>query len=386
MLLGIVCMPTASSAQERATHLNATRSEHLEVSVEVALTEAVQWLVDNQNKTGSWGGHQSPRPIEVLADVPGSHNAFRVATTSLAVMALADTPLKTKASEAARSRGIDALLSEYNVKRANAMEHYSVWAFGYGLRALAEHLAHQPEDPRREEILRVCGVLIGKLQTYQALDGGWGYLSLDSPVTYRPSFTSMSFTTATCLIGCARARDIGLELPEKMIQRAVASVARCETPMQAFTYGELWRASPHLSVNHIKGAACRVPVCLEALRLFGKEVEAKRIEHAMEMLLRTHRRFQIAGLRRPIPHESHYGVSGYFYLYGHAYAAILMEQLSEAQFAKQAPDLVRAVMLCRQPDGSFWDYPLYSYHKSYGTAYAIQALSRVPLTTQAPAR
>jgi hypothetical protein len=33
-------------------------------------------------------------------------------------------------------------------------------------------------------------------------------------------------------------------------------------------------------------------------------------------------------------------------------------------------------MVCRDPDGSFWDYPLYSYHKPYGTALALIALSR----------
>jgi cytochrome b561 len=34
------------------------------------------------------------------------------------------------------------------------------------------------------------------------------------------------------------------------------------------------------------------------------------------------------------------------------------------------------VLITRQPDGSLWDYPLYSYHKSYGTAHALIALTR----------
>jgi Family of unknown function (DUF6288) len=364
-----------------APHLNvaqANQAAHLNVSRNEAIRSGVQWLIDNQNPKGTWGSHHSPRWYEVLCDVPGSHNAFRVATTSLGVMALMDSPYKSEASAAALSRGVDALIAEHDVKRANKMEHYSVWAFGYGLRAMSEYLLAHPDDERKEEILAACESLVVKLGKYQALDGGWGYLSLEAPVTYQPSFTSMSFTTATCLVGLARARDLGLELPQQMIDRAVSSVARCETPMKAFTYGELWRRSPHTSVNHIKGAACRVPVCLEALRLWGREVEAERIEHALESLLRAYARFQIAGLRRPVPHESHYGVSGYFYLYGHAYAALLMEQLSEEAQIANGPDLQRAVLLCRQPDGSFWDYPLYSYHKAYGTAFAIMALARVP--------
>ena len=40
------------------------------------------------------------------------------------------------------------------------------------------------------------------------------------------------------------------------------------------------------------------------------------------------------------------------------------------------PALVKAVMVCHQPDGSFWDYPLYSYHKPYGTGFALIALTR----------
>lgn len=383
MLLASLALSCAIAQEPLTPHLNVAQEQnaaHLNVSRSEAIEGGVQWLIDNQNKDGSWGSHHSPRPIEVLADVPGSHNAFRVATTGLCVMALLDSGIRSESSEAALSRGVDALIEQHNVKRANDMEHYSVWAFGYGLRALAEYALARPDDERMPAIRDACERLIKKLKTYQALDGGWGYLSLEPPVTYRPSFTSMSFTTATCLIGLARAREMGLELPEKMIKRAVASVARCETPapMRAFTYGEMWRQIPHLSVNHVKGAACRIPVCLEALRLFGREVEAERIEHALEMLLRTHARFQIAGLRRPIPHESHYGVSGYFYLYGHAYASILMEQLPEEDRLRNGEDLLKAVLLCRQPDGSFWDYPLYSYHKPYGTAYALQALSRIP--------
>lgn len=389
VLLCVASAPLAAQEQPRkdlTPHLDAYSKEqapHLHVSREVAIRGGIAWLVENQNDDGSWGSHHSPRPIEVLCDVPGSHHAFRVATTSLCVMGLLDNPdFATEQSEAALQRGISALLEQHDVKRANAIEHYSVWAFGYGLRALSEYLLARPDAEQREEILEVAQVLIEKLRKYQALDGGWGYLSLDSPVTYRPNFTSMSFTTATCLVGLARARELGLELPETMIRKAVASVARCETPAQAFTYGELWRQMPHLSVNHIKGAACRIPCCLEALRLFGREVKQERIEHAMDMLLREHARFQIAGLRRPIPHESHYGVSGYFYLYGHAYAAMLLEQMPQEDRERNGRDLQRAVLLCRQQDGSFWDYPLYSYHKPYGTGYALIALARVPKSTQ----
>jgi hypothetical protein len=372
-------LPAAQEAEQRAPHLHRSDAEFLAVSNAEATATGIDWLLDNQNDDGTWGSHRSSRPIEVMCDVPGGHHAFRVATTALCVMALMETPRQSDTTRAAVSRGVDALLAQHEVKRPSLLEHYSVWAFGFGLQALADFRARYPDDPRGAEVEAVCRRLVEKLHHYQSLDGGWGYLSLQESKTYKPSFTSMSFTTATCLIGLERARGIGIELPGRMLTKALDSLQRCETGAEVYTYGELWRFSPHRSVNNIKGAACRTPGILEALRLFDRidpEQEIRRYRLALDALLVDHPRFQIAGLRRPIPHESHYGVSGYFYLYGHYYAALMSERLEAADRDRYAPLLERAVLLCRQPDGSFWDYPLYSYHKPYGTAFALLALAR----------
>ena len=89
-------------------------------------------------------------------------------------------------------------------------------------------------------------------------------------------------------------------------------------------------------------------------------------------------RFAVAGLRRPRPHESHYKVSGYFYLYGQQYAAMVLERMPKTDQKTYWPGVVKAVLKTRQQDGSYWDYPTYGYHKFYGTGYALIALSRVP--------
>jgi hypothetical protein len=350
-----------------------------QVGREEALAGALAWLVAAQNPDGSWGSHRSPRPIEVLADVPGSHDAFRIAVTGLCVMALEHGPPPVAGGAAARDRGVDALLAGWDVKRPNGLEHYTVWAFGYGLQALGEHLLAHPDDSRAPAIRAACAAIVAKLGRYQALDGGWGYLSLDDVPTFQPSFTSMSFTTATVLVGLERARAAGVAVPDEMLRRAVDSIARCETPEHGFTYGELWRMNPGMGVNRLKGAACRGPALYEALELFARAPRhgdgPVAWRAALAALLEDHARFQIAGLRRPIPHESHYQISGYFYLYGHYYAALLLRRLPAADRARFAPTLDRAVMVCRQPDGSFWDYPLYSYHAAYGTAFAALTLA-----------
>ncbi len=377
----IAALLLALAPQDAAPRREAADNPCTQVGREEALRTATAWLIANQNPDGSWGSHHSPRPIEVLADVPGSHDAFRVATTGLCAMALARCPQRTPESIAARDRGMDALVRDWEVKRANGLEHYNVWAFGYGLQALAEHLLAAPDDPRAPAIRAACEGILGKLALYQSLDGGWGYLSLGEVPTFRPSETSMSFTTATILVGIARARAAGLAAPEKLLAEAVDSIARCETPEHGFVYGELWRLGPGMGVNRLKGAACRGPACYEALELFGRPPRGGEHEgpwrNSLAALLEDHARFQVAGLRRPWPHESHYQISGYFYLYGHYYAGLLLKRLGAEDRARFAPLLERAVLICRQPDGSFWDYPLYSYHSAYGTAFALLTLAEV---------
>ena len=54
------------------------------------------------------------------------------------------------------------------------------------------------------------------------------------------------------------------------------------------------------------------------------------------------------------------------------------EQLPAADAREFVPFVAESVLKTRQPDGSFWDYPTYDYHKYYGTGYALIALSRCP--------
>ncbi len=343
-----------------------------------AVEGAVAWLVTHQQEDGGWGSHHTARPYEVLCWVPGSHNAFRVATSALCVIALENSPHKTDAGRRAADRGIDYLLEAYNVKRPRGIEHYSVWAFGYTSQCFGEWLLAHPEDPRAGRIRSACRRLVEKLGKYQGLDGGWGYLSLRIK-TYRPAGSSASFTTSSILVGIDRMKRAGIEIPERMIARAVRSVASQKTQEGSYSYGEHLRLRPMHSVNRIKGSACRTPCCQYALSLFGRDIPVKARSGALDDLLVRHIRFQKIGVRRPVPHESWYAISGYFYLFGMAYASYILEDLPEKSRALYMKPLFDAVMFCRQPDGSFWDYPLYNYHKAYGTAFALIALSRVKL-------
>ncbi len=366
LLAALGPLSSAPSLEQEAAAAERTQLIH----------EAVAWLVQNQNADGGWGGRQTAN-LGWAAYTRGSLDAFEVASAALCVSALCASPEQTDASREAASRGLDFLLENHDVKRPNEFEHFGPWAHAYVLECLAERLAAAPEDPRAERMRAVCARMVKRLETFQALDGGWGYLSLEPPRTFRPSFTSMSFTTATCLVALARARDAGIAVPEATVEKALRSVERCATPAGSFTYGELWRRMPAQGINQPKGSACRTPACLLALARWKRPVAEDAFRAALKGLLEDDARLQIVALRRPIPHESHYSISGYFYLYGHAYAACLFERLPESDRQRFAPLLERALLPCREQDGSFWDYPFFRFHKPYGTAYALLALSRI---------
>ncbi len=349
----------------------------MRLKVRSAAEAATQWLLDNQLESGGWGSHHSPRPIEVFASAPGSQDAFRVATTGLVVSALLDSPFGGEDKSLAVQRGIEHLLEHYPVRRQSGIEHYNVWAFGFTLQALGECLLEGVLPEHEDQIRRASSALVERLAGYQSVDGGWGYLSLQGYRTHPPAATSMSFTTATILVGLARVQDAGVEVPKGLIARAVDSLRRCRMPMGPYAYGELWRRSPQALINGPAGAACRTPACQLSLMLHGQSVPDSDRNRALADLLVRYSELQRAGLRRPIPHESWCQISGYFYLYGHAYASYLLELSSPDLRRRHAPALARSVLACAQPDGSLWDYPLYSYHKPYGTAFALITLTRI---------
>jgi hypothetical protein len=67
-------------------------------------------------------------------------------------------------------------------------------------------------------------------------------------------------------------------------------------------------------------------------------------------------------------------VAGYFYYYGHWYAAQCIEQLPDAERAYYKDRLAQIILPLQESDGCWWDYPFYNYHQQYGTAMAVMTL------------
>jgi hypothetical protein len=345
--------------------------------IDASIDQGVEFLLQDQNPDGSWGSHSSSRDFEVYAPVPGAHHAFRAATTSLCVMALLDAAPQRPDVQQAVDRAETWLLEKLpKLRRATGDAIYNVWGHAYGIRALvALHQRPETSAERKAELVEHIRRQLDLLDRYESVDGGWGYYDFRYQAR-QPTSDSISFVNATALVAMHEARQIGVEINERTAARAVAATKRQQKPDFSYLYGEYLDQTPMRHINRPGGSLARSQSCNVALRLWG---ETNITDHVLKWwLVRLFLRngWLDIGRKLPIPHESEMQVSGYFYYYGHHYAALAIGLLPESEREPYQAMLARLLLDHQEKNGCWWDYPLYNYHRQYGTAYAVSALAR----------
>jgi len=342
-----------------------------------AIDRGVAYLLKDQNKDGSWGSAERTKGLNIYAPAPGAHQAFRAAVTALCTSALLEVGSESPEVSAAIDRGEEYLLTNLpKVRRATPDAMYNVWTHAYGIQALVRLHKRKPDDEaRRKRIVEVIESQIELLARYESVDGGWGYYDFRYR-TKQPSSDSISFTTATGLIALHEARQIGVNVPERLGARAVAAVGRQRKPDFSYLYGEYLKWEPMHPVNRPGGSLGRTQVCNVALRLWGEEKITDAVMAAWLDRLFARNLWLDIGRKRPIPHESHFAVAGYFFYYGHYYAAVAIEMLPPDDRSQHFDQLAYRILALQEKDGTWWDYPLYNYHQQYGTAFALMTLGK----------
>ena len=64
------------------------------------------------------------------------------------------------------------------------------------------------------------------------------------------------------------------------------------------------------------------------------------------------------------------------YYYGHYYAGLLMDHVPQKDRARLQDHMATTIMKLQEKEGDWWDYPLYDYHRQYGTAMAVMILQK----------
>lgn len=354
--------------------------------IQNAIDLGTRFLIASQNPDGSFGSHVSKRIGEIYAPLPGSHQAFRAATTALSVSALIETkPNDPVARDSIFAAQTWMLKNFPNVKRPQGDTIYNVWAHAYGIQALLKlkQLDGQTEENKTQidELIRQQIVMLEK---YESIDGGWGYYDFVAQGR-KPTGSSISFVNATVLIALKEAADAGVEVPEKIVKRAYDATIRQQKPDFTYLYGEYLKNKPMFEINRPGGSLGRSQACNLALRLWGDEKITDNVLKIWLYRLYLRNGWLDIGRKRPIPHEAWMQVAGYFYYYGHYYAALCIDQLQPKDRDEYRNLLAKILIKHQEPDGSWWDYTLYNYYKQYGTAYALMSMQRcLPESEQQP--
>ncbi len=354
------------------------RAEVNAETIDAAIARGVDFLIADQNPKGSWGGPTRTKGLNIYAPLPGAHHAFRAGASGLALSGLIDSgDTRPAAREAIRKGG--GWMAEHlpKLRRADQTTTYNVWGHAYGLRALTRLHRTATEETDKARWKNLARQQIELLNRYEDVNGGWGYLDLfDGLMTRRPSGEPTSFTTATVLLAMDEARrGMNLELDQSTLDHALSGLRKQRTPDFSYVYSFTHRIAPRSPINRPAGSLARSQACNAALRVFGEKAVTDDVLRTWARRFIDREGFLSIGRKRPVPHETHFQISGYFYYYGIWYFTESAALLPENEQPALARQLAEIILFRQEKDGSWWDYPLYDYHQPYGTGYSLMALA-----------
>jgi hypothetical protein len=357
--------------------------------ITTSITRGVDFLLGHQNPNGSWGGPTLTKGLNIYAPLPGAHHAFRAGASGLALCGMIDAADARPQVTAAIEKAAAWTTAEMpKLRRADLTTTYNVWGHAYGLRAISRLHQRETDPAKKAAWAALAQEQVNLANRYEDINGGWGYLDLfDGVATQKPSGLPTAFTTATVLLAMEQARaTIGVKLDEKLVKHAIAGINIQRTPDFSYTYSFPHRMRPRLEINRPAGSLARSQACNAALRVFGEKAVTDEVITTWADRFLAREGFLSNVRKRPVPHEGAFKIAGYFYYYGIYYFTESVKLLPPETHADYAGKLAAILLERQEKDGSWWDYPLYNYHSSYGTGYALMALAWCRETLATPAR
>ncbi|MEO1524488.1 MAG: prenyltransferase/squalene oxidase repeat-containing protein [Planctomycetota bacterium] len=357
-----------------------------EQEVDETLDKGVKYLIDTQRKDGAWGGPQWRGGVD-SDPVPGSFRSFDIAIAAMALEALLDSKPSASVTEeeleTSRQKALDYLFRKTKgIRRAGPGDLPHIWAHGYSLQTFAKIHSRTDDAELREKLESSMRIHADRLKRWESINGGWFYYGSGMAKPINPS---CSFVNSAILVSLARAREVGIDADSKMLDRAIRATQRMRKPDGSFLYTARIAsdmAGAAREINRPAGSLGRSQAGNIALRLWGDEKITNDVIHDWLTRLVVRHGWLDMGRKRQIPHESHAAVAGYFYYFGVYYGCLCLDVLSPGEREVYQHHLARILIDRQEPDGSWFDYPLYNYGKPYGTAFALLSLQRCRVTQE----
>lgn len=370
--------PLAVASQPRVTPASEKppiAAREIAAAAHAAFNRGIEWALTNQRDNGAWGSFETARISEVFLDTQASHRAFGTATSALVAWSLIE-PARTDARcRTALERGLADLLSRDPTGRASGKTFYSVWAHTYMLElaaaVLRDETLAQFHEPMRARIAKELLLV----RREQGTEGGWGYYDFTFTGINPSGNESTSFNTAAMIFAMKAAEAQGGSVPEGTYEDATRAILRMKLPSGTFAYGTYAQLAPRADYNKVSGSSGRLQSCNVALHAVNAgDVTPEVLLRGVQHLRDTHQYIEV-GRGRTRPHEAFYRTSGYYYYFGHYYAACALALVPpSAERAELIRWLAQVMVHDQNPDGSWFDYPLYNYGRAYGTGFALLTL------------
>lgn len=357
------------------------------------LDGAVRWILENQKRSGDWG-YMEERPGDIYLGSINSLHVWGNASTALCVMGLLLQP-QTPEINAALAKALEYLIDAPDTPRATMNTFYNVWSHAYMIQALTRAMSDARYADIKPRLRKRAEHELRRLMDHQSLDGGWGYYDFDHRNINPSGDLSTPFTTAAVLVALHEAFKSDLRmrrgesspdgdgLRDHNVQIALDYVQRHRIPNGAYYYSSGHMHYPQGHANLPRGSLGRSQSGDNALYTWGRKTITQDVLKAqLDVFLGPDHVFIEIGRGRQYPHEAWYATAPYYYYFGHYYAARNVLALPKADQPKYADKLGELVVAGQYDDGSFWDYPLYGYHKAYGTGYGVLILSKVKQAMQ----
>ncbi len=206
--------------------------------------------------------------------------------------------------------------------------------------------------------------------------GGWNYSRRRGYLS--PRNKASTFMTAPALQALFHAKARGHEVPDQVVEDALAALERARSKRGGYAYG-----APADSRNDVPdedlgmmdktpSAAARAAVCETTLALAGRGAAARHAQ-AVQLFFEHWDDLAVRKSQRGT-HIPPYGIAPYYFLFGHLYCAQAIEHLADKGLRDELRDKMRR-MLARsvEADGG-WNDRQFQRSAGYGTAMALLAM------------
>lgn len=376
MIVPLACIAVASLGLPLAAQEGSPKPPP---DVGAALARATALLIEKQETLEGAEGRPEWPYEGVYREGGEIPIGYRVGGTAICAWALLASPAYAE-SEPARQAVVRAL--EFVLEKledpamaAGFRGGYDVrgWGHAYALHLLLELRAADAVPPeRREEVEAWVPKLIDVLQRTEIAGlGGWNY---SRPGGGSEPAAASPFMTAPTLLALFEAREQGFSVDAQVVERALARLEGSRNEAGAIPY------STGGGRDEWPGAIGRSPVTELSLWLAGRG-DLARVRTALERFF-EHWEWLEKRRKGQGTHVPPYGIAPYYFFYAHAYAALAIEVLPEAERPPLRARLLERLFQVREASGG-WNDRVFPRSEAFGTAMSMIAMLAPSLSPSA---